>query len=248
MAVSWSVNLEHGPRWWYAHVAELPGCFTRGETREAVLDALPSAIEIHKNRLLSRGIAEVPLRSGLSFVEVAEGVPELGESGGAVALFRSDRAAVDGEGFRAILQLMALNRETLLSMVQSLSGSHRKARIIPGKRTVNEDLRHVANAEEWYISRMGGRWQQTYVSYLDQNTGKGQDHIERLNLVRQGVVHTLTEAFPEFRDEVFRRPEYTRHPEEEWTYRKVLRRFVEHEWEHVGTISRLLERPPLVSE
>ena len=43
---------------------------------------------------------------------------------------------------------------------------------------------------------------------------------------------------------MFKRSAYTKHPEEEWTFRKVLRRFVEHEREHIGTIKKVIEALP----
>jgi len=92
-AKPWSVNLERGERWWYAHVAELPGCFTRGESRGEVLGELPKAISRHLEFLGARGRASA---AGTTEFDVVEEVPELGESGGAVALFSSDRGPVDG--------------------------------------------------------------------------------------------------------------------------------------------------------
>ncbi len=238
----WSVNLEHGERWRYAHVVELPGCFTRGETREEVLGALPNAIADHIAFLGARGH---PVDATLDFglVEEIHGIPELGEAGGAVALFSSDGEPVGEEEFNHFLDLMRWNREELLGIVEHLSEEERNARPLPDKWTIEETLRHVANAEEWYVSRLGAGIQGEYEGFVRGMNPEERwgSIIERLEATRRGCVHSLEYAFGRGAEGVFTRAAYTRHPEERWTFRKVLRRFVEHEREHIGTIKRVAD-------
>jgi len=114
---------------------------------------------------------------------------------------------------------------------------------IPGKRSIEHTLRHIANAEEWYISRMGASIQRRYEAYLRELRGgkRRLGSLERLRNVRLGATHTLLAAFPEKCSGTFKRAAYTKYPEELWTFRKVLRRFVEHEREHIGTITGVIE-------
>jgi predicted RNase H-like HicB family nuclease/uncharacterized damage-inducible protein DinB len=239
----WSVNLEHGERWWYAHVEELPGCFTRGETREEVLGALPDAVAGHVAFLEARGHPVDKTTLDFRVVEEILGIPELGEAGGAVALFTSDEEPV-GEGeFSRFLNLMRWNRGELLGIVESLSENERNARPLSDKWTIEETLRHVANAEEWYVSRLGAEIQEECEGFVrginpDESWGS---ILERLEATRRGCVHALEYAFGRGVEGVFTRAAYTQHPEERWTFRKVLRRFVEHEREHIGTIKRVVE-------
>jgi len=241
MARAWSVNLEHGDQWWYAHVAELPGCFTRGSTREAVLASLGKAIADHLAFLGAHGHRLEGGSSGFAVVEEVEGIPELGESGGAVALFASDKASVGAQEFDGSLNLMQWNRGELLALIQPIPEDTRNARALPGKRTLNETLRHVMNAEEWYISRLGLGVQKEYEGHARRlRLGRRQTIPERLVVTRKAAVQTLKEVFERGKLGIFTRVAHTRHPEEEWTFRKVLRRFVEHEREHIGTIRELL--------
>jgi uncharacterized damage-inducible protein DinB len=64
----------------------------------------------------------------------------------------------------------------------------------------------------------------------------------RLVAVREMAVRRLAVLTPEERRATFTRAEYTDHPNEEWTGRKVLRRFVEHEREHLAQITALLDQ------
>jgi uncharacterized damage-inducible protein DinB/predicted RNase H-like HicB family nuclease len=243
----WSVNLEHGERWWYAHVVELPGCFTREDERGRALLALPEAISHHLEFLSSRGVIMGWAASGIRVVEEVDGIPELGEAGGAVAIFESDRAPVSRGDYDRFLDLMRWNRGELVSIVEPLSEDARTSRPLPGKWTINETLRHIANAEEWYVSRLGLKAQrelEAFVESLRPDEGR-QTMLSRLNATRQGVYHTLDAAHGRGVPGVFRRRAYTRHEEEEWTFRKVLRRFVEHEREHIGTIRKVIDALPL---
>jgi predicted RNase H-like HicB family nuclease/uncharacterized damage-inducible protein DinB len=245
MTRAWSVNLEHGDQWWYAHVAELPGCFSRGSTREGVLASLGEATANHLAFLRAHGHRLEGGSSGFAVVEEVNGVPELGESGGAVALFASDQTPVNAQEFDVFLSLMQWNREELLALVQPIPEDARNARALLGKRTPNETLRHITNAEEWYISRLGLALQKEYEGHVRRlRPSRRQAIPERLMTTRQGAVQTLKELFARGKPGIFTRVAYTRHPEEAWTFRKVLRRFVEHEREHIGTIRELLSALP----
>lgn len=238
----WSVNLEQGDRWWYAHVVELPGCFTRGETRKEVLEALPQEISHYLGFLETK--RQIFAKSTVDFrvVEEIHGIPELGEAGGAVALFTSDKGPVSEGEFQVFLDLMQWNREELLALVNPLPEKTLNARPFPDKWTIIETLRHVANAEEWYISRLGTTAQKEYESFINNSQSKheAQAVVERLATTRHGAIHVLRASFSRGVPDMFTRAEYTKYPEEQWTFRKVLRRFVEHEREHIGTIKRVV--------
>ena len=68
--VRYMVVVERGESSWGAHVPDLPGCVTVGETREEALRLVGEAIELHINALKQDG-APVPAPSSESeFVEV----------------------------------------------------------------------------------------------------------------------------------------------------------------------------------
>ena len=90
-------------------MVELPGCFSRGASRGEALGGLPGAVEGRLGWLGGRGLV-CPVCSGFTVVEERGGIPGLGESGGAVALFGSDLAPVDEASFRQAVGLMSLSR------------------------------------------------------------------------------------------------------------------------------------------
>ncbi|UCH57892.1 MAG: type II toxin-antitoxin system HicB family antitoxin [Candidatus Bathyarchaeota archaeon] len=236
------MNLEHGERWWYAHVAELPGCFTRGETHEEVLNSLPKEIDRHLSFLREKGCPSTETTMFLVAQEIHD-IAELGEAGGAVALFDTDERPVCKKDLEIFLELIQWNREELLRVVCPLPKEARDARPIHDKWTINETLNHVANAEEWYISRLGEAIQEECEGYIERLDSSLQedDVLKRLAVTRQGAVHALRAAFSRGVRGTFTRAKYAHYPEERWTFRKVLRRFVEHEREHINTIKRVVE-------
>lgn len=237
--VEWSVNLEGGT-WWYAHVVELPGCFSRGASRGEALGSLPGAVEGRLGWLRYRGLA-CPACSGFSVVEERGGIPGLGESGGTVALFQTDLATVDAATLGEAVRLMTLSRGELLGVVGGLTEDELDAEPVPGKRTVRRDISHIVNAEEWYVSRLGPRYQRVYEEGLRAIRGRRRlSAVERLGATRLPMIAALEAALAESRQGPFTRRRYARHPEEVWTLGKVLRRFLEHEGEHLGTINKTL--------
>jgi len=221
-------------------VVELPGCFSRGASRGEALSLLDEAVEGRLAWLMARGL-NYPSHSGLKVIEEQQDVPELGESGGAVALFKSDEAPVDEAYLGDALRLMQFSREEVLSAVEHLTEEELDACPIPRKRTVRRDITHIVDAEEWYISRLGSKYQSVYEDNLRTMTeARRLSAVERLHLTRGAMIPALEAALRDARQGPFTRSAYTRYPEEQWTLRKVLRRFIEHEREHLGTIKIVL--------
>ena len=67
--------------------------------------------------------------------------------------------------------------------------------------------------------------------------------MTRLVAVREACVRTLRDIIPTKGKEIFQRQEYTDYPKEQWTAHKVLRRFLEHEREHIYNIREYLGVP-----
>ena len=64
------VVIERGETSWGAHVPDLPGCVTVGETREEVLQLVREAIEFHIDGLKEDGLPVPTPSSEGEFVEV----------------------------------------------------------------------------------------------------------------------------------------------------------------------------------
>jgi hypothetical protein len=97
-------------------------------------------------------------------------------------------------------------------------------------------LRHIGNAEEWYVSRivpadtLSPEWEHDEELPL----------FEFLAMERRTAVERLRRLTDAERSEVFYPQGWTDHPDEPWTGRKVFRRFLEHELEHTGQVREIL--------
>jgi len=218
------------------HVLALPGCFAKGPSREEVIAALPGAIGEYW-RWLRRHGEEVPSSKGEIAIEVAEVVSSDAGfvSGDKVALFGPDHEPPTDAEVELYLRRMGHSRQDLLSLVRQVP--ERLLDVAPGegRRTIRQTLQHIARAEWWYLSRI---YREPDVS------GVPDDVLAELGWIREEAVARLR-AFPAAeRSRVFIRDEFVSPwgAGERWTFRKVLRRFIEHEREHTAGIARLLHR------
>jgi predicted RNase H-like HicB family nuclease len=232
---------------WYGRIAELLGTHARALTRAGVLDELQSELLYHVEWMRSHGDEPPQVRdSKLVVGEEVSGMGRLGESGGEVTLFRYDIKPVSNKLLADCIRWMGHNRADLLAQVKDLP-AETMAHVPSGKkRSITQILGHVCNAEEFYVSRLGPDTDRLYENSLDMSV-KEADALpvfERLGVVRRGCVETLRQLVPSKGDRVFTRAEYSSYPDEKWTAHKVLRRFLEHEREHIYNIRGYLGVPP----
>ena len=223
---------------WYGRFIDLIGTHARAQTLEQLLDELKEEV-IYHNTWLKRHSEPTIKISGLK-IEVAELVRDvelLGESGGSVACFKYDLKPVDEQIIEKCLCYMDFNRQDLLELIKGIS--EEKLNFTPNgkKRNIIQILNHICNAEEWYISRLGSETDIVYEQNLGIPLDKSDELsvYERMNIVRKACKKTLKETLIK-KDGIFMRPEYTQYPNEQWDARKVLRRFLEHEREHIYNI------------
>ena len=97
-------------------------------------------------------------------------------------------------------------------------------------------LRHVGNAEEWYVSRLVAP-ESLPTEWQDD---EGMPLWDFLEMERRSALDCLRALSAEERAGVFYPTAWTSHPDEAWTLRKVLRRF------HVSIDARSISHfPPL---
>jgi uncharacterized damage-inducible protein DinB len=232
---------------WYGRCIEFLGTIAWAGGKGELLKELEKELDYHMNWLRHHGEwVPVPDDVSLTIVEEVHNISELGESGGEVALFLYDRGPVTPEDMQYFFRLMAYNREDLLMITRNLTED--QLAITPqGKlRTITDILHHVCNAEEFYISRLGPEADALYETYtgLPITTVDTLPLFQRLDVVRNACCKTLEDTIPEKRNTVFTRGEYTDYPDEKWTAHKVMRRFLEHEKEHIYNILEYLNEPP----
>jgi len=131
-----------------------------------------------------------------------------------------DKEPLKREEVGTLLRKTKLSRQALLDRVSGLSDE-----VLAWKRdedawAIKQILEHIANAEWWYIQRL---------------TDWPHDPLERLEAIRKMAVERLGNLTTEELERV------TIHYGEEWTARKVFRRFLEHEREHMEHIEEVLE-------
>jgi predicted RNase H-like HicB family nuclease len=232
---------------WYGRIVELLGTHARAPTRDAALDELQSELLYHVEWMRRHGDEPLKVRDlKLVVGEEVTGISQLGESGGEVALFRYDVKPVSKKLLEDCVRWMGYSRADLLEQVRGLP-AETMARVPSGKRrNITQILGHVCNAEEWYVSRLGPDADAVYESSLGMSVKEADalPAFERLEAVRRGCVETLRRLAPSRGGQVFTRAEYTSYPDERWTAHKVIRRFLEHEREHIYNIREYLELPP----
>jgi predicted RNase H-like HicB family nuclease/uncharacterized damage-inducible protein DinB len=240
---SYQVYLERsGEGLCMAHVLDLPGCTARGESREEALERLPDAMAAYHSWLERHG--EPPAGRGwvadervqLQVVGESEGVGPF-DAGDAAALFPPDREPVSLEEMERYLRLSGHARSDLLALARPVPQALLEWQPYPGGFSIGRVLRHVGNAEEWYVSRLVPP--ETLPSEWEDDADLPP--FEFLEMERRTAIARLRQLTPQERGRVHTPSVWTRHPEEAWTLRKVLRRFLEHELEHTAQVRRILD-------
>jgi predicted RNase H-like HicB family nuclease len=232
---------------WYGRITGFIGTHARATTREGLLKELDEELQHHLGWLRRNGEEAPAIEDPV--IEVAEkvtGVQLLGESGGEVAFFRFDEEPVSDELLLRCIRLMGHNRREILRTVDGLTEEELR-NVPPGKgRSINQILRHVCNAEEWYLSRLGAEADSLYEAKLGRPVSQVDELPvqDRMKAVREACVASLRVLVPAKNGLTLTRAEYTSYPGERWSTRKVLRRYLEHEREHIYNIREYLGVQP----
>jgi len=220
-----------------AGIPDLPGCTVRAPSRAEVLSLLPAAIRDHLAWLRRHG-ESVPPEDDPVEIEVAGESHGFGpfNPGDAAALFPPDRAPLAPDEMEIYFRLMAHARADLLALVEGLPDEVLDRQQGAEAWTIRRILRHIGNAEEWYVSRLvppetlPAEWEHDdelpVFEFLAMERRTAVDRLRRLSAGEREVV-----AYP---------VRWTNHPDEPWTARKASRRALEHEREHTGQIQELL--------
>jgi len=201
-----------------AHVDRLPGCIVRARSADRAIGLAETAIAQHLEWLGQHSGVSRPAPAIFTFHIAGQfsGGAASG-SGSRVALLPPDRWPLDRDELEQYLRRMAYSRQDLLKIITSLPGDVLAARGPSGQRSIREILQHVAAAEQWYLTRL---WQ--IPRFPAQKTVQ-----LRLHVVREAAERLLAASDLTLSDQV------VDNGGEAWTLRKVLRRFLEHEREHM---------------
>jgi len=231
-----SAALEHGTTGkWYGRIIELPGTIAKAPSRRLLLHDLQLALDDHISWLNQYNEhVSVNLTEEILVKEEITDIPELGESGGCVALFEFDKQAVTPKQLENYFKLMRYSRSTLLELIQRSPQELLAVQLPDSNRAALQVLTHICNAEEWYKSRLGEQADRKYEEVVGMPMAQldSLSILQRLKVVREGCLSVLKVLIPHREAETFTRDAYTDYPNELWTASKILRRYIEHEREH----------------
>lgn len=218
------------------HVAELPGCFARADSRDAAERQIPNAIREFLCWLADHG--EVTTEWHDDEIRIAGITAGTGpfEHGDAAMLLPDEREPLTDADLERAIRLAGYSRADLLATVVDLDDATLDRQPAPDAMSIRQILRHIGNAEEWYVSRLvdPGRLPPEW---------EGDDRLpifDFLDMERRTVVEQLRALSSNAREQVFYPTRWTRHLDEPWTARKALRRLLEHEREHLSQIREIL--------
>jgi predicted RNase H-like HicB family nuclease len=206
-----------------AHVPSLPGCISTGLNEEIALSRLPQAITDYLGWLKAHG-ERVPDQVEPIELEVGgiSGDTGTGHPGDADATFPPDRTPMTEQEVAALLRLLNYSRQELIQTVAGLPNEVMNWK--PGSGDsgevwdIDDILEHIASSEQFYISRLS-----TNVMTMLDETRKAA--VERLAALDDTGRSQIVE-----------------HAGDLWTARKIFRRMLEHEREHIRHIESILDR------
>jgi uncharacterized damage-inducible protein DinB len=218
-----------------AWALEHPGCFAYGTKQQSALINLENALDryagwiLHHTRdpWLSYVSAEVEfVINGIWDVYfINDDFDRTGEkdSYSVESFFPFDWKPLTRQEIRHAVEMLAWSREDLLKAVHGLDAA-RLEKTYPGERwSINGILAHVGGAEWWYLDRLGLSFPRSEVP---------EEPFARLEKVRKAFIASLVKL-----EGV---KQVVGASGEIWSPRKMLRRALWHELDHVEHIQKLL--------
>jgi predicted RNase H-like HicB family nuclease len=232
--MKFDVYLETGPkhRKTMTHVPSLAGTTAMGETTEIALENTQAAIR-ERIAFLRRHGEEHPDPEPIA-LNVAEEDTTGGFLGFAIGFFESDLEPVPPRELEREVRWAEWSREELLKAAKAQPGGLRSGPKGKG-RTPAEILAHVAGAERAYLNSVVGPVEglNAQIKAVENSPDDPWDALARAREILLARIRALT---PEERRAVVQRGKEHR------TARRMLRRTLEHEWEHVLELRSRLPR------
>ena len=230
----YKLYLESGPRRkkTMVHVLELLGCIANGPTTEQALGRTPAAIRQFLRFLERHGENGDPTMEFQIEVEqhITEGV-WLG-NGDPSIVFEADLAPLSREELERYIQRLEWMQHDLESLVRGSDHAQMDEQPQPRGRSIQAILEHILESEYAYMYAFGR---------IEDLPGTGSivrkrsgDLLDWIAHVRQLEIERLRSLDEKQRSEPFVHWKYVR------TARKVIRRMLEHQWEHLVEIQERL--------
>lgn len=232
----------------------LEGCYSRAPVLEEALGKLPGKISAHLDWLATHGeMVGQEWRDGtIHHCETTHGdwPVNLGDS---VALFRCDRGPMAEEEINRNLRWMGYSWQDFLDLRSTVPRGAWRFKPVGALRTPRRIVMHVALVMVWYVMKLRAsgrdppfRWPRGMSMWRDARAVEKGDLSEgRLSSLREACVYRLANLRP-----MEKAGRVTSHQPggwtgrtepEDWTARKVFRRFLWHEQLHMRTIEKLVD-------
>ncbi|HET8840370.1 MAG TPA: DinB family protein [Ktedonobacteraceae bacterium] len=229
----YQLYLESGPlhKKTMVHILDLLGCIARGPTTEDALAGTPDAIRVYLRFLQRHGEAVKPEEEIQT--KVAEHITEgtwLG-NGDPELLFQPDLKPLSTKELEIYIRHLEWSRADIQELVSGLSDVEVEAKPSAG-RPIKAILEHIFGAEYSYMQPFG---KLDGIRGPAFNTPRSKDELLKwMGVLRAGELQKLRSLSSKQLSEPFARGKYTR------TTRRILRRMLEHEWEHLVELQERL--------
>ena len=157
-----------------------------------------------------------------------------GRAGGPDPLFKCDKTIATDQEIRQCLRLLEYSRADLIATTEHLPKSVLSWKPEGEPRTVRNTLRHIAQVDIWYLSRIDAD------PPLDH--ARTRDVLAFLEYSRALVYKQLPRLTTNQRRNIFY-PRERSNERSPWTATKVLHRLVSHERQHTRYLRRILASP-----
>lgn len=233
---TYALYLESGPRQQrtMVHVLGLLGCIAKGPTTEVALAATPDAIRAYLHFLARHGVeVEEHPRVEVRVVEHVTVGQWLG-NGDPALVFGPDRAPLTDPDMEEYIRRLEWSRAEIVALVRRLSPPELAAQPAGG-RSIRAMLEHLMESEHFYVCTLGRVEGLPAAGSIVQ---KRQGPLPGwMACVRERELARLRTLMPTERERPVVRWGQI------WTARKVLRRMLEHEWEHLVELADRVGQP-----
>jgi predicted RNase H-like HicB family nuclease/DNA-binding FrmR family transcriptional regulator len=203
--------------YWLGDVPAFPGCNASGATRDEAIANTRKAFRAYRELLEARGVSTEHVKGIDPATLTVEDAPPSG-------MLPGDERPLEEHEIRDFLHQFEASRAALISLMKELSPDQLEQKPTETIWSVRETLEHMLTTDITFLARLE-KWPTNPFAALQ---AVHRLAFQRFSVMEPGdwVDHTI----------MGRR----------WTTRRVMRRLLEHEYEHYGQIKEIM--PALVAE
>jgi hypothetical protein len=215
-----------------AWALEHPGCFAYGGTANAAIGNLGTAIQIYATWILKHDLdswlnfddVDIKPEETWEVYFVDDNLDKIEGDGYSVeSFFRYDWKPLTRADVEHAIKMLTWSRSDLLRVISGLSSEKLNATYITERWSINGILGHISGAEWWYLDRLGMAFPKQELSKDPQESLKQSRSLLNRCLPKLVGVSQVVGLEGEF-----------------WSPRKVLRRALWHELDHIRHIQKLI--------